>query len=147
VQLKDHKVMRRFDRTRRDAGQESSRRDNPAEELPVSFEAPELNPPNAKEARWSPELPVENTPIGEVEPDDIWENWSPRQTSRLSGLAAEPETEAETAPIAAAAAFTGGLALAALRAGSSKDADSQMAGFSQRALSPAARLRRRLRKG
>jgi hypothetical protein len=147
VQLKDHKVIRRFDRTRRDAGQESSHRDNPAEELPVSFEAPDVNPQNAKEARWSPELPVENMSIGPAEPDSAWENWSPRPASRLSGRAAEPETESETAPIAAAAAFTGGLALAALRAGSSKDADSQMAGFSQWALSPAARLRRRLRKG
>jgi hypothetical protein len=148
VELRNHKVIRSFDRTRRGPGTETSGRENLSEEVPVSWVVPHVAIPAAMEDRMTPESQAGTSPAGDSHPGQVWENWQPPVVrNRLSRPAPEPREEAEETPAAAAATFAGGLlALEVLRTCSSNDADSPMMRFSRRVLSPAARLRRRLRK-
>ncbi len=144
VELRDHKIIRSFDRTRRGSDDAEARRETrPTNEVSLEFQnlrildALDILPASEPEAE---------TPVGEAGLDAVWENWQPKHTANgLSRPLTESEEETEDTP-AVSAGVVGGLALATLGTKSLRDADSQMQGFSKRILSPAARLRRRLRK-
>ncbi len=146
VELRNHQVIRRFERTRRSPQAEPAPPANPAQAEPMSQMVPDLAIPKSLESRLASEPPIQPVPAGESQPDRIWENWRcSRKALRVSGRKSQaPETEPDE--VSSTAALAGGLALATLQSRSAKDAVSQMARLSRRVLSPAARLRRRLRK-
>ncbi len=143
VQLKQHKVIRQFDRSRRDISSPSTTQpENQAPVLPISWETAE---PQFSDAQT---LPSNGEELAPEDPDHVWENWQrPAARHRLSPVT-DPEVDADEGTkqgtlSAAAAVLAGSLAL---EARSSDEADSEMMQFSKRSLSPAARLRRRLKK-
>jgi hypothetical protein len=145
VELRDHKVIRTFDRTR-PGNEAEARREARPDDAAVSQEDFELPIPDALEDVFAPESDQDGLPVTEPSADAVWENWQPPHAGhRLSRDLADPEEATESTP-ETTAAFAGGLVLAALGRRSLKKADTQMTGFSKRTLSPAARLRRRLRK-
>ena len=156
VELKQHKVIRRFDKFRPNPNpdaapnQESSQSETPPAKLPVSKDPP--SNPLAKSARnryrWNQRLMNGHSArrsglrrrVGKLAAVRFREPVFPsrhrtRRRHRKRGIF-----------LNRGRALAGGLALGTLRTRSSRDADSQMMQFSKTAISPAARLRRRLRK-
>ncbi len=157
VELKQHKVIRRFDKFRpnpnaeANPNQESSQAETPAANRPISKNSSGVNDnPDAEPRPAEAGEPVgeaAETPAGEAVSDRAWENWRPSPADRFSHRVADPaEDSARGNVVLPAAAVAGGLALGTLLPRTSRDADSRMMQFSKSAISPAARLRRRLRK-
>jgi len=123
VDLKQHKVIRRFDQNRR--GPNTSQLENRLQSEAVSLVLPTTTD------LAGPMLPDEVAADAMPDRDQVWENWrKPSAHSRLTEPAAESGGES-AGSVEVAAAATIGLS-------------AQMTRFSKRALSPAAKLRRRL---